>query len=476
MSTAWRLLYNPDGDAADILAYPSALAEGRIGGKYMLSKDQLPDTLVIQGVKRRGIIAGADVKIDKKAAEAAGVDVARAPRSGRRGAQPADTISLSELMAGASKKFQPESVDPDSPAVILYTSGTTGKPKGVVLTHKNFYTQCDQVVRHVMTVDQKDIFVGVLPLYHVYGLSNGLVTSVFYQSSFVLVPHYSPANLLAVIDQNKATILIAIPSMYNHLLALARVRRTDIPKSLKICVSGGAPLPAAVLKEFQDVFETRINEGYGLTETTSSVSVNQFGENYRPGSIGPPSHSVEMGVVDDDGNLVPDGEEGEIVIKGDVVTPGYWNLPGETAAAIRDGWLYTGDLGHRDSDGYFYITDRKKDLIIRGGFNISPREVEEVLISHPAVSDAAVIGAEDSRGREIVKAYVSLLEGRSATERELLDHCESNLAPYKLPKAIEFRESIPKSATGKVLRKELREGFKDERLIQQASSGDKTEL
>ncbi len=468
MSQAWRLLYNPEGDAADILAYPSALAEGRIAGKYMLSNDQLPDTLVIQGVKRRGIIAGADVKIDKKAADAASVDVALAPRSGRRGAQPADTISLSELMAGASKKLDPETVEPDDPAVILYTSGTTGKPKGVVLTHKNFYTQCDQVVRHVMPVDQKDIFVGVLPLYHVYGLSNGLITTLFYQGAFALIPHYSPANLLAVIEQHKATILIAIPSMYNHLLALARVRKTNIPKSLRICVSGGAPLPAAVLKEFQDVFETRINEGYGLTETTSSVSVNQFGENYRPGSIGPPSQSVEMQVLDEDGNPLPDGEEGEIVIRGDVVTPGYWNLPEETAATIRDGWLHTGDLGHRDADGYFYITDRKKDLIIRGGFNISPREVEEVLISHPAVSDAAVVGAEDSRGREIVKAYVSLFEDRTTTERELLEHCESNLAPYKLPRAIEFRDTIPKSATGKVLRKELREGYRDERLIQQA--------
>jgi long-chain acyl-CoA synthetase len=468
MSQAWRLLYNPEGDAADILAYPSALAEGRIGGKYMLSKDQLPDTLIIQGVKRRGIIAGADVKIDKKAADKAAVDVALAPRSGRRGAQPVDTISLSELMAGASKKFDAEAVDPDDPAVILYTSGTTGKPKGVVLTHKNFYTQCDQVVRHIMPVDQKDIFVGVLPLYHVYGLSNGLITTIFYQAAFALVPHYSPANLLSVIDQHKASILIAIPSMYNHLLALARVRKTNIPKSLRICVSGGAPLPAAVLNEFQEVFETRINEGYGLTETTSSVSVNQFGENYRPGSIGPASHSVEMEVLDENGTPLPDGEEGEIVIRGDVVTPGYWNLPEETAATIRDGWLHTGDLGHRDADGYFYITDRKKDLIIRGGFNISPREVEEVLISHPAISDAAVIGAEDSRGREIVKAYVSLLEGQTVTERQLLEHCESNLAPYKLPKAIEFRDTIPKSATGKVLRKELRDGYRDERLIQQA--------
>ena len=468
MSDGWRLVYNPKGDAADILAYPSALAEGRIGGKYMLSKDQLPDTLVVQGVKRRGIIAGADVRIDKKAAEDAGIDVARAPRSGRRGAQPVDTISLSELMANASKKHTAESVEPDDPAVILYTSGTTGKPKGVVLTHRNFFAQCDKVVRHILPVDHKDTVVGVLPLYHVYGLSNGLIMSVFYHCGFVLVPHYSPGNLLSAIEQHKATILIAIPSMYNHLLALAKVRKTNIPKSLRICVSGGAPLPAAVLKDFQNVFETRINEGYGLTETTSSVSVNQFGENYRPGSIGPPSFSVEMQVVNDNGTPLPDGEEGEIVIRGDVVTPGYWNLPEETGATIRDGWLHTGDLGYRDSDGYFYITDRKKDLIIRGGFNISPREVEEVLISHPAVLDAAVIGAEDNRGREIVKAYVALQDGASAAERELLEHCEANLAPYKLPKVVEFRESIPKSATGKVLRKELREGYKDERLIQQA--------
>jgi long-chain acyl-CoA synthetase len=221
-----------------------------------------------------------------------------------------------------------------------------------------------------------------------------------------------------------------------------------------------------VIKDFEEVFQTRINEGYGLTETTSAVGLNPSGEGYRAGSIGIPDTCVEMKIFDDDDKELPQGETGEIVVKGDMVTKGYYNDPEETAKAIRNGWFHTGDMGYEDKEGYIYITDRKKDIIIRGGFNISPREVEEVLFTNPKIQDAAVLGVPDKSMREAVKAFVVLKEGETADPKEIIEFCKDHLSPYKLPKFIEFRDTLPKSATGKVLRKELRDGYKDERLIE----------
>lgn len=470
MAETWRIIYNPEGDIADLLAYPSALAEGRIAGKYMLSNETLPDTLVIQGLKRKGILAGADVKIDREEARKHEIDVALSPRTGRRGAQPVGTVQLAELIAGASRSFEAQEVDPDDPAVLLYTSGTTGNPKGVILTHRNFHSQNSENVTKILPLKDSDRVVGVLPLYHVYGLSNGLVSSFYFGSSISLIPQYSPVTLLDNIRAVKATVLIAIPSMYMHLLTLARARKTEIPKTLRQCVSGGAPLPLKVLSEFERVFETRIAEGYGLTESTSSVSLNKSGEGFKSGSIGPAAPGVRMKVVDEQGKEVACGELGEIIIKGGVICKGYWNNPQATAETIRDGWLYTGDLGHCDADGCFFITDRKKDLIIRGGMNISPREIEEVLFNHPKVKEATVIGVLDKRGEEEVKAFIVPMEGEPISEREIVDFCTANLAPFKVPRLVELRETLPKSATGKVLKKELRDGFEDARLITQEGS------
>ncbi|POR05472.1 acyl-CoA synthetase [Alkalispirochaeta sphaeroplastigenens] len=466
----FRLIFNPSGDAADILAYATGLAEGRIAGKYMLSKDQLPDTVVIQGVSRKGIIAGADLSVDQEAAKREEIDVARQPRSGRSGAQPVDTVSLGALMTGASDSFTAEQVEMDQPAVLLYTSGTTGKPKGVMLSHANFYAQCSQVVPSVMEMRTEDRVVLVLPLFHVYGLSNGLVASVFNGCSMALVSHYSPANLLATITEQEATLLIAIPTMYQHLLQSARVRKQTIPKSLRGCISGGAPLAVATIQEFEELFQTRINEGYGLTETTSAVSLNPSGEAYKEGSIGPPAGSIEMAIMDEEGSLLPDNQEGEIVIRGPVVTQGYWNNREATDEAIHHGWFHTGDLGYRDGDGYYFITDRKKDLIIRGGFNISPREVEETIATHQAVQESAVVAVRDKRGREAVKAFVVLKEAGSLTQGELSEFCTAHLAPYKVPKLFEFVQALPKSAAGKVLRRELRGEAQDDRLINREDS------
>ncbi|TVQ38096.1 MAG: acyl-CoA synthetase [Spirochaetaceae bacterium] len=472
MADTWRLIFNPEGDAADMVAYASALVEGRIAGKYMLSTEKLPDTLVVQGFRQKGILAGADVDINKDTAKKYDIKVANYPRSGRGGPKPVGTVNLAEVLKTSSRKFNAVETAPDDPAVLLYTSGTTGRPKGVTLTHRNFAQQCINVSK-VLPLDESDTIVLVLPLFHVYGLSNGLISGVYFGTRMTLVPQYSPAKLLEAIEHSKATVLIAIPTMYMHLLQIARTRKASIPKSLRLCVSGGAPLSLTTLREFEEAFQTRIAEGYGLTETTSSVCLNKSGEAFKPGSIGPAAEGVEMRVFDDNDAEVPDGQEGEIVIRSDVVTPGYWNNPEETAEAIRDGWLHTGDLGYRDADGFFFITDRKKDLIIRGGFNISPREIEELLFTHPAIQDAAVIAVHDKRDREAVKACVVLHEGQSVTEREVLDFCSQNLADYKVPKYVEFRPSLPKSATGKILRKELREGYHDDRLLDKQSAGRK---
>lgn len=462
----WRLFFNPDGDAGDVVSYGAALAEGRIVGKYQLSGEALSNTLVIQGVRQKSIVAGADVKVDKEKASAENIDVAFAARQGRRGAKPVGSINLSELMSQSSSSFEAVDRDLDDPAVLIYTSGTTGKPKGVMLTHRNFYSQCAEVSTSIFPLGSSDTVVLVLPLYHVYGLSNGLALGIFNGTRLTLVPQYSPQALYDAIESTEATALIAVPAMYTQLVTLAKRRKAQMPKSLRICVSGGAPLPHQVLEDFEKAFDTRIAEGYGLTETTSAVCLNEFGENFKLGSIGPPAPAVEMAVFDDDNNPVPTGQEGEIVIKGDVVTKGYWNLPEETANTVIDGWLHTGDLGYVDEDGFYFITDRKKDLIIRGGYNISPREVEEVIYTYPKVAEASVIGVPDKRGEEAVKAFVVVQEGETVTERDIIEFCEANLSSYKVPKYVEFIEQLPKSATGKVLRKELRgESGESDRMI-----------
>jgi len=462
----FRLIYNPNGDTADVVAYGAAVAEGRIAGKYQLSNISVPDTLIVQKSTSKGIIAGADVKIDRDQAASEGIQLAKAARSGRNSARAVGTVPLSEVMTKGSRSYSAKAVKPEDPAVILYTSGTTGNPKGVTLTHGNFNFQRTTIVPSVVQFTPEDRVVGVLPLYHVYGLANALVPTIGNGAAFILVAQYSPQNLLGGIAEAKATILPAIPSMYQHLLTIARARKASMPKSLRACISGGAPLPLSVLQEFKEVFETDIVEGYGLTETTSSVCANGRTGTLKEGSIGPVAEGVEMEIFDDNDQALPNGEVGEIVIRSETVTPGYWNNPQATAEAINsDGWFHTGDLGYRDEDGFFFITDRKKDLIIRGGFNISPREVEEVIMMHPSIADAAVVAAPDKRDQEMVLAYVVLHGGEQMTEREVMDHCIDTMAPYKRPKKVVFVETLPKSATGKVLRTELRGETKDKRLV-----------
>ena len=472
-NSSWRLVYKPDGSPVDFVAHGAAVAEGRIAGKYQLNTTKVPNTVIVQQSTTTGIVAGADVKVDAAAAEKQGIDVVRAPREGRNSARMVGTTRLEQLMTRASRKFAAAQVQPDDPAVILYTSGTTGNPKGVTLTHRNVHFQLNTVVRSLIPFTSEDRVVGVLPMYHVFGLANSLLAAINNGASIVMVPQYSPANLIAAIARHKATIMPAVPSMYQHLLTAARARKTEIPRSLRYCVSGGAALPLAVLNRFMETFDTHILEGYGLTETTSSVCVNGQNGYFKESSIGPPAAGVEMKIVDEDGHDLPVGEVGEIAIRSDTVFPGYWNNPGATQE-VRDeqGWFYTGDLGYRDEENFFFITDRKKDIIITGGYNVSPREVEEVIMQHPKVADAAVVGIRGRRqDAETITAFVVAEEGEELSSREVHDLCEQELAAYKRPRDIRLAESLPKSATGKVLRSQLRGEVEDLRLVERQEAG-----
>jgi long-chain acyl-CoA synthetase len=353
--------------------------------------------------------------------------------------------------------------------VLIYTSGTTGNPKGATLTHRNMHFQVNTIVRSLIDYSVDDRVTGVLPMYHVFGLANSLITAVTAGACTVLVPHYSPHNLLRAIAEEKATILTAVPSMYMHLLAVARRGRTEVPQSLRYCVSGGAALPRAVSREFGELFGATILEGYGLSETTSSVCANGQNGVFKEGSIGPPARGVEMRVIDEAGRELPPGEVGEIAIRSETVFAGYWNNPEATAEVLdAEGWFRTGDLAYRDEDGFFFITDRKKDIIIAGGYNVSPREVEEVLMAHPKIADAAIVGVAADRDRdtsETITAYVVARE-ENLTEEEVRDYCSAELAPYKRPRVVKFVEALPKSATGKVLRTHLRGEVEDRRLVE----------
>ena len=464
----WRLIYNPEGEPGDVVAYGASVAEGRIAGKYQLSNTRIPPTVIVQRSKVPGLIVGADVKVDRDAAKEAGISVARTQRQGRNAAKTIGTIGLSELMTRSSRSYEAPEVDADEPAVILYTSGTTGKPKGVQLTHGNFHFQLNTVVTSLVPFTSSDRVVGVLPMYHVFGLANGLAPAINAGACIVLVPQYSPAALLSTIQEQGTTILPAVPTMYQHLLALARARKAEIPKTLQYCVSGGAALPMRVLQQFMETFDTKIIEGYGLTETTSSVCANGLGGKFKEGSIGPPAEGVELKVVDDTGTELGDGEVGEILIRSDTVFHGYWNDPESTAEVLTDdGWFHTGDLGYRDPEGYFFITDRKKDIIITNGFNVSPREVEEVIIAHEKVADVAVIGITQRRGSgEAIAAYIVPQEGSELSEAEMRAYCERELAVYKQPRDFNFVGALPKSPTGKVLRTELRGEAVDRRIVE----------
>jgi long-chain acyl-CoA synthetase len=342
----------------------------------------------------------------------------------------------------------------DDTAVILYTSGTTGKPKGAELTHANLAENAKVVVQTLGKITEEDVLLGALPLFHSFGQTCGMNASIYAGASMTMIPRFDPAKALEIIQRDQVTVFEGVPTMYTAMLHVDN--RDDYDTScLRLCISGGSAMPVEVLRGFEEAFDCKILEGYGLSETSPVASFNHPDRERKPGSIGTPIKGVEMKVVDDDGNDVEQGEVGEIVIRGHNVMKGYWKRDDATAEAIKDGWFYSGDMGRIDEDGYFSIVDRKKELIIRGGYNVYPREIEEVLYEHPAVEACAVVGVPDDKMGEEVGAAVVLKKGQEATEDELRDYLKGEVAGYKYPRRIWFVDQLPMGPTGKILKREI---------------------
>jgi long-chain acyl-CoA synthetase len=353
----------------------------------------------------------------------------------------------------------------DDTAVILYTSGTTGTPKGAELTHANLHRNASVTATTLLSLGPDDVVMGCLPLFHSFGQTCGLNAAVLSGACLTLIPRFSPAAAIGVIGRDKVTVFEGVPTMYVAMLQEAEASGNDIDtSSLRLCVSGGAALPVEVLHGFEKRFETVILEGYGLSETSPVATFNRA-ERRRPGSIGVPIEGVELKLAsageaagDEHGpaaEVTAPGEVGEIAIRGHNVMKGYWNRPEATEGAIRDGWFHTGDLARVDEDGFYFIVDRKKDMIIRGGYNVYPREVEEVLYEHPAVLEAAVIAIPHPALGEEVGAAVSLRPGMSATPEELREYARQRVAAYKYPRHVWLVEQLPKGPTGKLLKREI---------------------
>ncbi|HEU0023333.1 MAG TPA: long-chain fatty acid--CoA ligase [Thermoleophilaceae bacterium] len=343
----------------------------------------------------------------------------------------------------------------DDTAVILYTSGTTGKPKGAELTHANLLRNCATAAGTLANLSPDDVLLGALPLFHSFGQTCTMNSSVANGGTVTMLPRFDPEKALEIIARDRVTIFQGVPTMYNAMLHADGADGADT-STLRLCMSGGAAMPAELMRAFEEKFGCIILEGYGLSETSPVASFNHPDKARKPGSIGTPIEGVEMKLVDDAGKDVPQGEIGEIVIRGHNIMKGYWDRPDATAEAITDdGWFHSGDMAKVDEDGYFFIVDRKKELIIRGGYNVYPREIEEVLYEHPAVQEAAVIGVPDEALGEEVGAAVVLCQGSEADADELKAYVKEQVAAYKYPRKVWFLDELPKGPTGKILKREI---------------------
>jgi long-chain acyl-CoA synthetase len=344
--------------------------------------------------------------------------------------------------------------DEDDTAVILYTSGTTGKPKGAELTHANLAKNADVASRTTCVIEAGDVVLGSLPLFHSFGQTVAMNASMKVGACLTLVPKFDPAEALATMQRDSVTHFYGVPTMFGALLNHPERESYDT-SALRTCITGGASMPVEVMRGFEEAFGAIILEGYGLSETSPVASSNHPDMERKPGSIGTPLEGVEMKVVDEDDNEVEQGEVGEIVIRGHNIMKGYWQRPDATEEAMRGGWFHSGDMARTDEDGYFYIVDRKKDLIIRGGYNVYPREVEEVLYEHPKIREAAVIGVPHDEWGEEIGAAVVLHEGEEMAPEEVSQYVKERIAAYKYPRIVWFLDDLPKGPTGKILKREI---------------------
>ena len=366
--------------------------------------------------------------------------------------------TLGMFMHNQPPTFATVQTSSEDTAVILYTSGTTGRPKGAELSHINMAMNA-RLVDNMYNYQEHEVHLIALPLFHSFGQSVQMNAGFYIGASLVLLPRFDPDTALALMDRENVSIFAGVPTMYWAMLNYPGADKYDLQKianNLKLCCSGGAAMPVEVMRAFEERFQVKILEGYGLSETSPVATFNRMDRPTKPGSVGVPVWGVQVRVVDEADEDVPQGELGEIVIRGHNVMKGYYNKPDASAEAFRNGWFHTGDIGRFDEEGYLYIVDRVKDMILRGGFNVYPREVEEVLMTHPAVSLAAVVGMPHESLGEEVKAYIVLKEDAEIAAEELIAWSKQNMADYKYPRSIEFRDTLPMNATGKILKRELR--------------------
>jgi len=373
--------------------------------------------------------------------------------------------TLTQLIADKSDTFESYPTSPDDTCAILYTSGTTGQPKGAELTHMNLMTNVTTGwATHLPKLDftagsQKTCLI-TLPLFHTTGQTVQMNTHLYAGNRIVLLPRFDAKAVLDMMVAEKVNFWIGVPTMYWGLLKYVNETGYDVSRiaeTMKVCTSGGAPMPVEVMKEFEEKFGVKVREGYGLSETSPLACFNHFDKPSKPGTVGQPIFGVEVKCFDDDDNEVPRGERGEVVIRGSNVMKGYYKRPDATAEAFRSGWFHTGDIGIIDDEGYLAIVDRKKDMILRGGYNIYPRELEEIIITHPAISLCAVIGVPCERLGEEVKAFVVLNQNHELTSDDFITWCREQIAANKYPRHVEFLSELPVGGTGKILKRSLRD-------------------
>ena len=366
------------------------------------------------------------------------------------------TKTLGSLMVGQSPIFESEQTDAEDTALIIYTSGTTGKPKGAELTHSNLLLNAI-ISKDLMDAQPDDTQLIVLPLFHIFAMTVLMNAGLYKGITSVLLPRFDAETVFSLMQKHKVTVFAGVPTMYWGLVNYKEDKfdYDAIAKNLRICASGGASLPLQVLEDFEKRFNVAIIEGYGMSEGSPVVTFNQLLIGRKPGSIGTPVWGVDVKLVDTEGNEVPVGEKGELLYRGHNVMKGYYKKPEATAQTIQNGWLHSGDIAVKDADGFFYIVDRTKDMIIRGGLNVYPREVEEVLIKHEAVSIVAVVGIPHDQFGEEIKACIVLKAHAVVTEDDLIAYAKERLANYKYPRKVVFMDALPMSATGKILKKDI---------------------
>jgi len=362
--------------------------------------------------------------------------------------------AFAELLGDREPAPEVAGTEEEDTAVILYTSGTTGKPKGAELTHFNLSRNSELASRNTCEIRQGDIVLGALPLFHSFGQTVSMNASLRVGATLTLLPKFDPGEALEIMQRDGVTHFYGVPTMYGALLHHAGREGYDT-SDLRICITGGASMPVEVLRGFEEAFGCELLEGYGLSETSPVACTNHPGRPRKPGSIGTPLEQVEMKVVDENDEEVPQGEVGEIVIRGHNVMKGYWQRSEATEEAMRGGWFHTGDMARIDEDGYFFIVDRKKDLIIRGGYNVYPREVEEVLYEHPKIREAAVIGVPHDQWGEEIGAAIVPHEGEELAPEEVSEYVKERIAAYKYPRIVWFVDDLPKGPTGKILKREI---------------------